>query len=195
MLLSPWCAEDVLGRYDGTAEQEQILHVMTASLHHAKPFLSAAINSGFRESGVQSLKNLNDPDSCPMVAVRTAGLGLEAIIASISSIEDDGPPHFQPLVAKDYVTILLRLANERFGANMQRIERFRTFLRKSLALETEKVRDDNQWESPEARRERKRDQGLKIKSAIKVDRPTHLDPGTFMFSSDDQVYLQLHPSE
>ncbi|KAF7508472.1 hypothetical protein GJ744_009185 [Endocarpon pusillum] len=68
-------------RFVRFAFEPMILHVMTASLHHAKPLLSAAINSGFRESGVQSLKNLDNPNACPMVAIRTAGLGLEAIIA------------------------------------------------------------------------------------------------------------------
>jgi tRNA wybutosine-synthesizing protein 3 len=53
---------------------------MTASLHHAQPIVAAAINAGFRESGVQSLKNLSDGNVFPMVAVRSAGLRVESLV-------------------------------------------------------------------------------------------------------------------
>ncbi len=53
---------------------------MTASLHHAQPIVAAAINAGFRESGVQSLKNLSDGNAFPMVAVRSAGLRVESLV-------------------------------------------------------------------------------------------------------------------
>ena len=168
---------------------------MTASLHHAKPLLSAAINSGFRESGVQSLKNLSDPGACPMVAVRTAGLGLEAIIGSISADEGDGSRHFRPLVTKSYATMLFRIANERFRANKQRIEKFQVCLRKSMALESEKAQHIKQWESPEARRRRKRDQGLKTREAAKVNAHRHIEYTALMSHTDDHGYLQVHPNE
>ena len=142
---------------------------MTATLQHAKPVLSAAINSGFRESGVQSLKNLGDPAACPMVAVRTAGLGLEAIIASVAEGNKDGHRQFQPLVRKDYCTILLKVANERFEANKQRINKFRAGLREAMALEAQKLRHNENWESPEARRQRKRDQGLRATESAKAN--------------------------
>lgn len=79
-----------------------ILHVLCASLHHAKPLLAAAINAGFRESGVQSLKALDDRASGTstdtttgegcyihdngagvMVAIRTAGVAFESVIGYV----------------------------------------------------------------------------------------------------------------
>lgn len=169
---------------------------MTASLHHAKPVLSAAINSGFRESGVQSLKNLNDAGACPMVAVRTAGLGLGAIIGSISADEDDEPRHFQPLVTKGHATMLFRIANERFRVNKQRIEKFQVCLRQSMALESEKAQNIKQWESPEVRRQRKRDQGLKTMEATKAAAHKRVEYTSLTSPTDDHGYLQVvHPTE
>lgn len=147
---------------------------MTASLHHAKPLLSAAIGSGFRESGVQSLKNLDDPAACPMLAVRTAGLGLEAIVASTSgrttrpnrtTSSEDGSICFRQLVSRDYIAMLLKMCNQRFIANQARIERFRVLLRETMALEMKRAQREEEWESPQARRERKRAEGLRIQEA------------------------------
>jgi tRNA wybutosine-synthesizing protein 3 len=168
---------------------------MTASLHHAKPLLSAAVNSGFRESGVQSLKNLDDPNSCPMVAVRTAGLGLEAIIASVIEENEERPGHFQHLVANDYGIVLLRLANKRFEANQQRIEKFRVSLREVMASETTRVLQSETWESPEARRQRKRDQGLRDQAAAKAKLAKDIDFKTLVSSEDDRGHLRLHPND
>ncbi len=168
---------------------------MTASLHHAKPLLGAAINSGFRESGVQSLKNLDDPKACPMVAVRTAGLGLEAIVASVMEDDEDGPGRLRDLVTKAYGTMLLRIAKERFEANQQRIGRFRACLREAMASETRKVQQNEEWESTEARRQRKRDEGLKAKKAAEIAASGDVVFKTLMSNEDDQVYLQFHPND
>ncbi|KAL9119987.1 MAG: hypothetical protein Q9187_003463, partial [Circinaria calcarea] len=104
--------------------EPMILHIMAASLRHAQPILSAAINAGFRESGVQSLKNLDDLSSFPMVAVRSSGLALASLVGFIN--EDSGA--VQSIVDEGYLKILLNIANERFGANAERIQRFRTNL-------------------------------------------------------------------
>ncbi len=162
---------------------------MTASLHHAMPLLSAAINSGFRESGVQSLKNLNDPKACPMVAIRTAGLGLEAIIAAVAENSNNEQCHFGQLVTKEYYTMLLKIANERFEANQQRIEKFRASLRETMKSESQKSQHNEKWESPEARRQRKRTQGLKAKEAAQTDVPKHIDLETSISTEDDDGYL------
>ncbi len=162
---------------------------MTASLHHAKPLLSAAINSGFRESGVQSLKNLDDPKACPMVAIRTAGLGLEAIIASVAGCSKNGPHDFLQLVTKEYYTMLLKIANERFEANQLRIEKFRISLRETMRLEAQKLQYNEKWESSEARRRRKQEQGLRAKKAAQTDTSRHVEFKTSTSSEDDQGYL------
>jgi tRNA wybutosine-synthesizing protein 3 len=168
---------------------------MTASLHHAKPLLGAAINSGFRESGVQSLKNLDDAGSCPMVAIRTAGLGLEAITASVTEDNRDGPRQIQQLVSKDYCSMLLKIANHRFKANQQRIGRFRELLREAMALEAKKWQVIEIWESPEARRKRKREEGLKAKKAVGANMSIDREASSLTFSEDDQAYLQLDPND
>lgn len=168
---------------------------MTASLHHAKPLLSAAINSGFRESGVQSLKNLDDPNACPMVAVRTAGLGLEAIIASGIEEDEGGACRFCQLVPNDYAIMLLRIANERFDANQQRIEKFRFCLREAMALETQKVQRSENWETPEARRQWKRDEGLRAKEAVKFRVSEDTRFAALSSNDDDYGFLQLHPRD
>lgn len=165
---------------------------MSASLHHAKPLLSAAINSGFRESGVQSLKNLDDPEACPMVAVRTAGLGLEAIVASVASDNKDGAHKCQRLVTTDYITMLLTTVNARFKANKQRIEKFRDCLKEAMALETRKEQQSAEWESPKARRQRKRNEGLKAKEAAKVAISQEIKVNTHVVSENDQGLPQCH---
>jgi tRNA wybutosine-synthesizing protein 3 len=168
---------------------------MTASLNYAKPLLSAAINSGFRESGVQSLKNLDHPEACPMVAVRTAGLGLEAIVASVEGTDVDGSSHIRHLVTKEYSTMLLKIANERFVANKQRIDRFQRCLKEAIVLEAKRVQCFGEWESHEARRERKRDEGLRKKAAKRVAETRGIDFEDLTSSEDGSGYLQVHPSE
>ena len=127
---------------------------MTASLHHAGPVLSAAINAGFRESGVQSLKNLDDTNAFPMVAVRTSGLAFESLIGGLD--EDKGiGAEILSLVDEGYLETLLELGNERFLANTERIERFQKELFRC------QTKDLGMWEDKNQRRERKRAEGLK----------------------------------
>ena len=141
---------------------------MTASLHHAQPILAAAINAGFRESGVQSLKNLNDGNASPMVAVRTAGLGFESLIGFLDEgmgdgEESDGSGELLSLVDERYLELLLELANERFAANEDRIERFRD----GLVIAK---KDEVAWENADVRRERKRKEGLERKRNLEAER-------------------------
>ena len=125
---------------------------MAASLKHAQSVLASAINAGFRESGVQSLKNLEDSNAFPMVAIRSSGLALSSLIGFMD--DQIAPPTIITLVNGDYLRLLLEIANERFEANTKRIERFR---RELLARTAAKV---SQWEDASARRERKKVEGL-----------------------------------
>lgn len=155
--------------------EPMILHVMAASLKHAKPLLAAAINAGFRESGVQSLRNLDDSEACPMVAVRTAGLGVEAVIGHAPAQDDLEHDHqraegselyaseYEALVTEEYLGILVGIANERFEANKHKILRFRTYLRDAMAVQLKKEYDAETWEDTETRRQRKREEGLRAK--------------------------------
>ena len=131
---------------------------MTASLHHAKPILAAAINSGFRESGVQSLKNLDDVNAFPMVAVRTSGLAFESLIGC-SEHHDESGERLKLLVSEDYLRMLLRIGNERFVTNRERTARFEG----ELFAGRNRV---SQWENTEVRRERKRNAGLAEQAAV-----------------------------
>ncbi|KAL8925043.1 MAG: hypothetical protein Q9208_003727 [Pyrenodesmia sp. 3 TL-2023] len=154
-----------------------ILHIATASLIHAAPILSAAISAGFRESGVQSLKNLSDPNALPMVAVRSAGLALESIIGVVHETPSslDASPEGQAgqerqeeiveaLADEPYLEMLVNLANERFVANTERIRRFED------ALFGANSKSKDGWEDQETRQERKRREGLQRKEALKADR-------------------------
>ena len=130
---------------------------MTASLRHAQPVLSAAINAGFRESGVQSLKNLDDANSFPMVAIRTSGLALSSLIG-FATTSGDGLAIAQALVDDNHLGMLLQLANDRFKANAERIKRFEEDLFKKLES---RQSTDPDWEDAKTRRERKRAEGLR----------------------------------
>jgi tRNA wybutosine-synthesizing protein 3 len=154
--------------------EPMILHVMAASLKHAQPLLSAAINAGFRESGLQSLRNLDDREACPMVAVRTAGLALESIIGYAGADDALESEHqhaegselyaneYEALVTEDYLGILASIANERFEANENKIARFRACLQEAVALQLKKTHEAEDWEDAESRRQRKRGEGLRI---------------------------------
>lgn len=133
---------------------------MTASLYHAQPILAAAINAGFRESGIQSLKNLDDSHAFPMVAIRTAGLAFESLVGLLPNHtqdhEDDAEnqEHITCLVSEEYLELLVNIANERFKANADRIQRFEQYLFK---------RDEGlgqAWEDGKSRQERMRAEGL-----------------------------------
>ncbi|KAL4781586.1 methyltransferase TYW3-domain-containing protein [Aspergillus varians] len=150
-----------------------ILHIMAATLHHAEPVLSAASSSGFRESGLQSLRCLEgDSRPSPIVAVRSAGLALESVIGYC---EDDvkgdgngcgGEPVIRSLVSEEYLRMLVTMSNERFSVNTERKERFKTAILKGCSIENsdgtkaKKGTKPPGWEDPEKRKERMRAEGL-----------------------------------
>ncbi|KIW17223.1 hypothetical protein PV08_04414 [Exophiala spinifera] len=184
-----------------------ILHIHCATLRHARPVVAAAINSGFRESGVQSLRVLDDPEHGVMVAVRTAGLAFETVVGVVVSPPDaarsdedenenananenapGGPTGenatsnqpstststmtmMQSIVSEDYLAMCAGMVNERFRWNEERRERFRTELKRAMAKEgfecgsgsgstPASSGEPRAWEDKEARRRRKREEGL-----------------------------------
>ena len=140
---------------------------MTASLHHAQPILAAAINAGFRESGIQSLKNLDDANAFPMVAIRSSGLALESIVGSMQDDLEAGEIH--SLVSEDYLDMLIKLANERFKTNTERMQRFEEDLFRREAGPEEA------WEDRKARQERKRAEGLKQQEEVRKTRMQEME--------------------
>ncbi|PLB49207.1 hypothetical protein P170DRAFT_357817 [Aspergillus steynii IBT 23096] len=154
--------------------EPMILHIMTATLHHAHPVLSAASASGFRESGLQSLRCLDAEDGpSPIVAVRSAGLSLESVIGYCEEGDDDNEdladsePVIRSLVTEEYLQMLVAMSNERFSVNTERKERFRSSMldlcaaAHSRGAKTKgKAKGSADWEDPEKRRERKKAEGL-----------------------------------
>lgn len=154
-----------------------ILHILCATLQHARPLLAAAINAGFRESGVQSLRIMDDPEHGVMVAVRTAGLAFETVVgvvgvAADNDVDGDEEQPIHRIVNEDYLGLCAGVVNERFRWNTDRRERFRAELRRGmeregLAATADPNRDSldsrpgsNGWEDKDERRRRKREEGL-----------------------------------
>lgn len=111
--------------------------------------VAAALQAGFRESGAINIAETGNRPVTPMVAVRTAGLGLDSIIGYAT----EGGDLFS-VVTKFHLETLMRIANNRFQFNTDRIDRFRRLLQSKYG-EPE--------ESKEQRRARKKTQGLQLK--------------------------------
>lgn len=139
-------------------------------MEDAQRTLSAALSAGFRESGAVSLSSSGQAEVNPMVAVRSAGLAFDSIIGyqnerglNISMVEER------------HLRILVGIANERFRINTERIERFRSALlsqfkppqtnvTKLLPLKPIKAG----YEDPEARRQRKKMEGISRQEAMRI---------------------------
>ncbi|KAK5319724.1 hypothetical protein LTR70_004908 [Exophiala xenobiotica] len=135
-----------------------ILHVLCANLHAAKGLLAAAINAGFRESGVQSLKALDDDGAGVMVGIRTAGLGFETVVGCVDGDgEETEKEVYRGLVDEGYLRMCVGVVNRRFGWNVERRER----LRGELGVLKRRGGEERGWEDSGVRRERKREEGLR----------------------------------
>ncbi|CAI7613311.1 unnamed protein product [Penicillium manginii] len=149
-----------------------ILHVMAASLSHASPVLAAASASGFRESGLQSLRCLEGEGTgpSPIVAVRSAGLQFESVIGYCDDEDESsvGEPVIRSLVTEEYLAMLIAMSDERFKVNSERRERFRATLLEAWKGKGKSRSED--WEDPVARRERKRAEGLARKKLLESQR-------------------------
>ncbi|KAB8199570.1 Methyltransferase TYW3 [Aspergillus parasiticus SU-1] len=153
-----------------------ILHIMAATLQHAHPVLSAASSSGFRESGLQSLRCLEgDEGPSPIVAVRSAGLSLESVIGYCEDGDADdetatGEPVIRSLVTEEYLQMLVAISNERFSINTERKERFRENLLDLCSAnrgpKTNKKTKPPGWEDAQTRRERMKAEGLMRKKLL-----------------------------
>ena len=158
---------------------------MSASLHHAQPILAAAINAGFRESGVQSLKNLDDANAFPMIAIRSSGLALESIMGACSSNVSDEDGKVESLVSEDYLLMLLKLANERFKINSERMQRFESDLFGRGAA------NGSQWEDADVRKVRKRMEGLKKQNQLRQESVTEESKDSSLKDTDGN---EIHES-
>ncbi|KAF7846527.1 hypothetical protein BT93_L4197 [Corymbia citriodora subsp. variegata] len=138
-----------------------ILHVLCATLRDAKPLLTAAINAGFRESGVQSLKALDDANAGVMLGIRTAGIAFESVVGHVVE-HADGEEGYVSVLNEKVLRLLLDVANARFEYNVERRERLRGELRKFAEINAK----NGEWEDENIRREKKRAEGLRRRKEV-----------------------------
>jgi tRNA wybutosine-synthesizing protein 3 len=166
-------SDTILPRLIKFAFEPLILHVLCADLRHAAPLLAAAMNAGFRESGVQSLKGTDAGErggggDGVMVGIRTAGLGMESLIGVLEGRRDDeGEEICRAIVAEDYLDLLVRVSEERFRANEERRERLRKELKDHMVRFEEQEKAADGWEDKDARARRKRTEGLQRKEQLR----------------------------
>jgi tRNA wybutosine-synthesizing protein 3 len=143
----------------------QILHILSASLDEAQRVLNAAMSAGFRESGAMSLGSAKTGEANPMVAVRSAGYSFDTIIGY-----QDQEGHNLTLIDESHLRTLVCIANERFKINFERIARFRAALLESYqpSASTANKPSNPDWEDAEARKRRKREEGLARQQALQA---------------------------
>ncbi|KAK7946534.1 uncharacterized protein PG986_010855 [Apiospora aurea] len=149
--------------------EPMILHVLTASPAHAQLLLRCGLQAGFRESGAINLTTTatagTEATPTPMVAIRCMGLTFESLVGV-----KGGDGRIQCTVTPAYLRTLVDIGNERFAENTQRIQRFRSAVLEAVAAPPAsgpRIKGDGSvWEDAEARRERKKAEGLKRKAAL-----------------------------
>lgn len=111
-----------------------------------------------------------------MVAVRTNGLALESIVGVLTlpaegnggqvggATRDEKRP--QALVSETYLDMLVRLANGRFAENASRMARFAAAFEDAMREDAARGAAALAWEDKEARRRRKREEGLRMRQEV-----------------------------
>ncbi|KXJ94124.1 methyltransferase TYW3-domain-containing protein [Microdochium bolleyi] len=138
--------------------EPMILHVLTASPEHAQLLLRCGLQAGFRESGAINITSSPGESVTPMVAIRSMGLLLESLVGE----QLGGQRHCSVTLA--YMRRLLDISNQRFEENTKRIARFRAAVLEATTKPTKK--DGTEWEDAEARRARKREEGLRRREEL-----------------------------
>lgn len=147
------------------SNDEQILHILSASLDHAQRILNAGMGAGFRESGAVSVGSSKTGEANPVVAVRSTGYSFDSIIGYQN---EEG--HNISLIDEDHLRTLVCIANERFKINVERIARFRAQLLESYQptpASTSGVSKPD-WENADVRKQRKREEGLARQRALQA---------------------------
>ena len=109
-----------------------------------------------------------------MVAVRSTGYSIDSIIGY-----QDEEGHNIALVDGNYLNTMARIANERFDINNERIARFRTALLSAFEPQASEQPGSSKsdWEDADARKRRKREEGLARQQALQAQasRPSDAD--------------------
>jgi len=121
-----------------------------------------------------SLSRAEDGSICPMVAVRSTGLAMDSIIGFRDEVSNTS------LVDETYLKTLFQLSNERFETNTKRTIRFKATLLSSYNcdLPLHRPRQSSNkadWEDPQSRWERKRQEGLARQLAMYQQRAVITD--------------------
>ncbi|KAI1779017.1 methyltransferase TYW3-domain-containing protein [Hypoxylon cercidicola] len=166
--------------------EPMILHVLTASPDHAQLLLRCGLQAGFRESGAVSLTAATGEQqhATPIVGIRSMGLALESLIGHRRPSDD----RLRCTVSSDYLRTLVRIANDRFAENGKRIDRFRTALSEATRPSVRTGDDGAAWEDAQARRERKRAEGLKRRAEL---RNQQLDEGAAAATGTEDTHLDM----
>ncbi|KAH6618738.1 methyltransferase TYW3-domain-containing protein [Boeremia exigua] len=143
--------------------EPMILHILSSSLNHAQKLLNAGMGAGFRESGAVSLGSSKSGEANPVVAIRSTGYSFDSIIGYQ---DDDG--RNVSLISASHIRTLICIANERFNINLERIARFRAMLLDSYQLTSTSTSGGPKpdWEDADARKQRKRAEGLARQRAL-----------------------------
>ncbi|WPG97719.1 Hypothetical protein R9X50_00050000 [Acrodontium crateriforme] len=132
------CPPDTAGiRFVHLKFEPMILHILTSSTENAQCALTAAMEAGFRESGISGLGNQTSRSKAPvtpMVAVRTSGMALSSIIGYMAPTGE-----IHPMVSEPFLLTVLKIANGRFETNEQRKERFRSMLHTRISKKDEEI--------------------------------------------------------
>ncbi|KAF9582330.1 hypothetical protein BGW38_000348 [Lunasporangiospora selenospora] len=160
--------------------EPMILHIEASTPTAAKTFLNHSLFSGYRNSGIlPSAKRT-------MLAIRST-LKLDTPIAFVPTATiGSSPPKIHLMVSPTYLLFLLKLSNDKFTLNVAQIGRFENRLKGHLYASSsndssstsnspvtavpisgmsKKKGDQGDWEDKDARRERKRREGLEKQQA------------------------------
>lgn len=155
-------SEDEHMRHVHLKFEPMILHVSCRNANVADRLLKCAQAAGFRESGAS---NVPGDEVTPVnVAVRTLGLAMDTIVGYSGESErgDEGDDIGWSLVEEQYLARLVRIVNTKFATNFERMERWKQLIDEAFS---EKKTSTN-WESSDARRHRKRHEGLQRQAAM-----------------------------
>jgi tRNA wybutosine-synthesizing protein 3 len=108
-----------------------------------------------------------------MVAVRSTGYSFDSIIGH----QHESGQNIA-LVDEQYLRTLVTIANDRFRINTERISRFRTALMELFQPQStgSNSADGKEWEDADARRQRKREEGLARRRALQAEAPEAQSP-------------------
>ncbi|CAO3570325.1 unnamed protein product [Mortierella alpina] len=153
--------------------EPMILHIESSTPAAAKTFLNHSLFSGYRNSGIlpsvkrtmlaiRSTLKLDAPIAYIPSTARSAS-GTQPSASASGSKDEAGKIHL--MVSLTYLRVLIELSNDKFRMNVAQMGRFEKRLTEHLledesAGEKKKVGDQGEWEDKEARRERKRKEGL-----------------------------------